>query len=642
MGAWDRRKLGVAGLVLAVILFLAVNIFSNGAFRNLQADLTQNSLYSISEGTKKVLADLKEPVTLRFFVSRSLIDLSPGLGTYSQRVLELLERYVDAAGGKIRLDIVDPKPFSNEEDRAVGFGLQGVPLNDAGELGYFGLAGTNTTDDQDVIGFLQPQREPFLEYDLTRLVHNLANPKKKVIGLVSGIPIDADPANQYKPWTVVEQIKQFFEVKSLGLEPEITDDIDVLMIVHPFGLSDKTLYAIDQFVMAGGKTMVFVDPFAEEGSRSNAAMRLPPDHGSNLEKLFKAWGVEYAQDKVLADLGLAQRVQAAVDARGKPVITNYVAWLSFPTDRLTADDVITGELEAINVATAGFLAKAKDADIDFDPLIVSSEASAPMEAQQFRFQPNPAEILKSFKAEGGPLTLAARVSGKIESAFPDGPPEDKDEKDKAKKDEAAEKNGSAKTPHLKESKDVVNLIVVADSDILADSFWLQIQDFFGQRLVVPTANNADFVINALDNLSGSSDLIGLRSRGFSDRPFDRVIEIQRAAELQYRDRERALLEELKEVEGKLKDLTTKKDEGATVILSAEQKQTVEDFRRQIIKVRGQLRDVRRALREDIDALDGSVKLINIAAMPVLVVLLAIVLLIARNRRVRRRYAGSVG
>lgn len=639
MGAWDRRKLGLAGLVLAIILFLAVNIFANGALRNLQADLTENSLYSVSGGTEKVLADLKEPVTLRFFVSRRLLDLSPGLGTYSQRVLELLQRYVDAAGGKIRLEIIDPKPFSDEEDRAVGFGLQGVPLSDASELGYFGLAGTNTTDDQDVIGFFQPQREPFLEYDLTRLVHNLANPKKKVIGLVSGIPIDADPANQYKPWRVVEQIKQFFEVKSLGLDPEITGDIDVLMIVHPFGLSDKSLYAIDQFVMAGGKTMVFVDPYAEEGSRSNAAMRLPPDQGSNLEKLFKAWGVEYAQDKVLADLGIAQRVQAGADAQGRPVITNYVSWLSFPPDRLKSDDVITGDLRAINVATAGFLDKAKDADIAFEPLIVSTDASAPMDAQKFRFQPNPAEILKQFEPKGKPLTLAARLSGKLKSAFPDGPPADKDEKK-----EAADKDAPApaKAAHLGESKDVVNLIVVADSDILADSFWLQIQDFFGQRLVVPTANNADFVINALDNLSGSSELIGLRSRGFSDRPFERVMEIQRAAELRYRDRERALIKDLEEVEGKLKDLTTKEQQSGAVILTAKQKQAIEDFRRDIIKVRGELRDVRRALREDIDTLDAWVKIVNIAAMPALIALLAIGLLIARNRRTRRRFAGSVG
>ena len=635
MGAWDRRTLGLAGLVLAVILFLAVNIFANGAFKSLQADLTENGLYSVSGGTEKVLAELKEPVTLRYFLSRRLIDLSPGLGTYSQRVLELLQSYVDAAGGKIRLEIVDPKPFSDEEDRAVGFGLQGVPLSDAGELGYFGLAGTNTTDDQDVIGFFQPQREPFLEYDLTRLVHNLANPKKKIIGLVSGIPIDADPANQYKPWRVVEQMKQFFEVKSLGLDPEITGDIDVLMIVHPFGLSDKSLYAIDQFVMAGGKTMVFVDPYAEEGSRSNAAMRLPPDRGSNLETLFKAWGVEYTQDQVLADLGIAQRVQAGADAQGRPVITNYVSWLSFPADRLKSDDVITGQLQAINVATAGFIAKAKDADVVFDPLIVSTEASAPMDAQKFRFQPNPAEILKSFEPKGKSLTLAARLSGKLKSAFPDGPPPDKDKKEEAGKDAA----GKA---HLKESKEVVNLIVVADSDILADTFWLQIQDFFGQRLVVPTANNADFVINALDNLSGSSELIGLRSRGFSDRPFDRVTEIQRAAELQYRDRERTLFKQLQEVEGKLKDLTTKEQKGAAVILTAEQKQAIEDFRRQIIKVRSQLRDVRRALREDIDTLDAWMKILNIAAMPGLIVLFAVGLLIGRNRRTRRRYAGSVG
>ena len=196
MGAWDRRKLGVAGLVLAVILFLAVNIFANGALRNLQADLTQTGLYSVSEGTEKVLADLKEPVTLRYFVSRSLIDLSPGLGTYSQRVIELLQSYVDAAGGKIRLEIIDPKPFSNEEDRAVGFGLQGVPLNDAGELGYFGLAGTNTTDDQDVIGFLQPQREPFLEIRFTGWC-TTSPPKKKVMGW-SPDPGDAIPRTKYK------------------------------------------------------------------------------------------------------------------------------------------------------------------------------------------------------------------------------------------------------------------------------------------------------------------------------------------------------------------------------------------------------------------------------------------------------------
>ena len=629
MYSWDQRKLGVAGLVLAVVLFLALNIFSNSALRNLQVDLTSDGLYSISEGTEKVLAELDEPITLRYFISRQLLDASPGLGTYANRVLELVERYVDRSNGKIRLEVIDPKPFSPEEDRAVGFGMQGVPLNEAGEMGYLGIAGTNTTDDQDVLPFLQPQREPFLEYDLTRLVHNLANPKKKVIGLVSGIPIDADPALQYKPWRVVTQMKQFFEVRALGLEPKITDDIDVLMIVHPYGLSDESLYAIDQFVMRGGKTMVFVDPYAEEGSRSNAAMRLPPDQGSNFEKLFDAWGVVYSQSQVLGDLGSAQRVSAGADPRGRPIITDYVAWLTLRPERFKAEDVITGQLRLINVASAGFIDKAKDATITFEPLITSSKASAPVEAQKVRFQPNPATILKSFVPMDKSLVLAARIIGKLKTAFPDGAPKAKDA-DKAKE-------GAAKAkPHLAETKDVVNLIVVADTDILADSFWLQVQDFFGQQLATPTADNANFVINALDNLSGSSALIGLRSRGLSNRPFERVLDIQKKAELAYRDRERVLVKQLEDTEGKLKNLQTKDKAGGGAILSDEQKETIEKFRLEIRKVRRELRDVRRNLREDIDTLDAWVKVLNIGAMPVLITVFAIVFLVARNRRMRRR------
>ena len=627
----DQRTLGVAGLVLAIVLFLALNIFSNGALRNLQADLTSDGLYSVSEGTEKVLAEFDEPITLRFFVSRALLDASPGLGTYSTRAQELVQRYVDRADGKIRLELIDPEPFSPEEDRAVGFGLQGVPLNDAGELGYFGIAGTNTTDDQDVIAFLQPQREPFLEYDLTRLIHNLANPDKKVIGLVSGIPIDADPALQYKPWRVVEQMKQFFEVKSLGLDPKITADIDVLMIVHPFGLSEEALYAIDQFVMRGGKTMVFVDPYAEEGSRSNAAMRLPPDQGSNLEKLFEAWGIEYSQSEVLGDLGSAQRVSAGADSRGRPIITDYVAWLTLRPERFKSDDVITGQLRLINVASAGFIDKAEGAEITFEPLIASSTAASPVEARKVRFQPNPAEILKTFEPKDKSLTLAARIGGRLKSAFPAGAPEPKDgEKD----DEDAPKP----LPHLAESEDAVNLVVVADSDILADAFWLQTQDFFGQRLVTPVADNANFVINALDNLSGSSALISLRGRGLSSRPFEHVLEIQKAAEIKYRERERALVQQLEEVEGKLEDLQTKEKAGGGAILSDEQKEAIETFRLEIRKVRRDLRDVRRDLRQDIDRLDAWIKVLNIVAMPVLIALFAIVFLIARGRRMRRHGA----
>ena len=638
MKNWDRTTYGFSALALAVILYLAVNIYSSSAFPNSQLDLTSGKLYSLSDGTIKVLSELEEPVTLRYFVSRDLLDASPGLGTYSSRVRELIERYVTLSKGKIALEIIDPKPFSTEEDRAVGFGLKGVPLSESGELGYFGLAGNNTTDDQDVIGFLQPQREQFLEYDLTRLIYNLAHPKKKIIGLVSGLPIDADPLKKYKPWTVIEQMKQFFEIRTMGLEPKITDDIDVLMIVHPIGLTDNALYDIDQFVLRGGKTMVFVDPYAEEGTRSNQAMRLPPDQGSDLDVLFKGWGINYTTEKVMGDLGSAQKVSAGVDSLGRPIITDYVAWVTMRPERMKKDDVVTGELRLINMASTGIISKKKGAPITFDPLISSSEAAAPVDAQKVRFQPDPSKILKTFKPLGKSLVVAARIGGKMNSAYPKGPPKKVIEaRAKAAKESPKDGEKPAKIkPHLKVAKDGVNMILVADTDILADSFWLQVQDFFGQRLVVPTANNGDFVINALDNLSGSSDLIGLRSRGLSSRPFVRVQEIQKAAEIKFRDREQVLNKELEDIQKNLATLQTKEQGGGATILTQKQQDAIAKFRLQILKLRRDLRQVRVALREDIDRLDAWTKVLNIGAMPALVAVLAILLGLARRGRTRRR------
>ena len=263
--AGDSRALGIGALVLAAILFLAVNVFSESAIRGVQADLTDRRLFTLSEGTKRTLASLEEPIALRFFSTRKLLDTTPGLVGYGARVQELLERYVALSGGKIGLELIDPEPFSPEEDRAVGFGLSGVPITEAGDLGYFGLAATNSTDDADVIAFLTPQRERFLEYDLTRMIHNLGNPKKKVIALVSGLPVDSDPLKRYRPWELIEQLKQFFEVRAQGLTPKLDDDVDLLMIVHPFGLSEESRYLIDQYVLGGGKAIAFVDPHAEEG-----------------------------------------------------------------------------------------------------------------------------------------------------------------------------------------------------------------------------------------------------------------------------------------------------------------------------------------------------------------------------------------
>ncbi len=629
----DSRVLGTISLALAVVLFLAINVFTETAIKGVQFDLTEKSLYTLSDGTKETLAAVKEPITLRFFSTRQLTESTPGLTAYGERVQELLERYVALSNNLVKLELVDPEPFSPEEDRAVGFGLSGVPITEAGDLGYFGLAATNTTDDTDVIPFLTPQREQFLEYDLTRMINNLANPKKKVIALISGIPVDSDPLKKYKAWALIDQLRQFFEVRPQGLTPKITDDVDLLMIVHPFGLSDESKYAIDQYVLAGGKAMIFVDPHAEEGARSNQALRLPAGLGSHMPKLFKAWGIKFDRDKVLGDLKAGQRVQAGVDSFGRPIITRYVAWTTYGPENINSSDVTTSQLRLVNFGTPGYFEIEEAATTMVEPLITSTEASGPFDAESVRRNPQPAEILKEFRPQNKTYLLAARVSGNVKSAFPDGPP-----KKDVKKDDDKKKGAATPKPHLKESIKPINLIVVADTDFMADLFWVQTQDLFGQQVVVPTANNADFIVNAADNLSGTSSLINLRSRGLSARPFELVQNIQNEAEDKYRAKERSLVKELEDVEKKMQELQNRERAKSAAVLSPEQQAEIAKFRARVLEIRQELRQVQLNLRRDIDNLDARLKVLNIAAVPAAVAILALLVAFVRRNRTRGRAA----
>jgi ABC-type uncharacterized transport system involved in gliding motility auxiliary subunit len=636
---WDRRKLALGGLALAAVFFLALNIFSTEEFRDTRLDFTQNHIYTLSDGTREVLKAVREPIRLRFFVSRELLDQSPQLKDYARSVQELLERYVQLANGKLALEIIHPEQYSPEEDRAVGFGLQGVPITQAGNLGYFGLAGTNTTDDTDVISFFSPDRAQFLEYDLSRLVQNLANPKKKKIGIVSSLPVDSDPLKRYRAWQVIDQLKQFFDVQRITLEAPVPKDIDVLLVIHPKDQDDTDRYYIDQYVMRGGKTIIFVDPFSEQATRNNAMQRMGPDTGSDLKPLFDAWGIAYDKSKVVGDRESAQRVSAGTDALGRPIITDYLAWMTLTGNRINRSDVITGNLDQIAVATAGTIDKAPKSDLKMEPLLTTSPQSELIDVGKVSKDPKPAELLQQFKSANKRFVIAARFSGMLKSAFPNGQPKDKtrDEirKSKIEKGEAV----APELPFLKASEKPANLIVVADTDLLADQFWVRIQDFFGQQVPVPVANNGDFLVNAVDNMAGTSALIGLRSRGTASRPFKRVEEIQRQAELRYRSTEQGLLGKLKDVDSKLKDLQTKETkEGKTVILSPDQKKAIDNFRREAIDIRTQLRSVQRALRQDIDNLDATLKVLNIAAMPAVVVIFALGLGLIRRRNARRHRA----
>lgn len=652
----DRATLTILGLALAVALFFALNIFAEDAFKNESIDLTQGRLYTLSPGTRQLLGQIKEPITLRFYFSKRLGEEIPSYAIYAAHVRELLERYASLADGKIRLEFYNPEPFSDAEDRAVSFGLQGVPVSTSGDQVYFGLAGTNSTDDENTIAFFQPDRERFLEYDITKMTASLANPKKKVIGLISTLPVDGSLGNPMiggggvQPWTIMTEMRQQFDVRDLGANPDKIDkDIDVLMIVHPKDLPEKTQFAVDQYVLGGGHALIFVDPNAESDT-GPSPMMMTGASSSNLKRLFDAWGIEFAPDKVVGDRNLATRVQAPINGRTQTI--DYPAWLALDEDNINRDDVVTANLSSLEMATAGFIEKKKGTTIGFTPLVTTSANATEIPAEKFRLFPDFLALLANYKPGNHPLTLAARIQGNVKTAFPDGPPAEK-KKDKAKQGEAepsaakekpdksdADKPEAAKaTRWLKESVKPINVIVVADADMLNDRFWVRIQDFFGQQLVTPTAGNGAFVINALDNLAGSDALIGLRGRGLSARPFDLVQKIRAEADARYLAKAQELQDRLKDTEKKLTSLQ-KEGEGSRQILTAAQQQEIDKFRNEMLSIRKSLRDVQHALRVDIDRLDAVLKFVNIGLIPILIGIAAIVVAVVRATRRRQRYGAA--
>jgi ABC-type uncharacterized transport system involved in gliding motility auxiliary subunit len=646
----SRRAVAVAALVCIALMLVSVNIIA-ARFFTWRLDLTREHLYTLSRGTLRTLSKIDEPITLRFYYSTRLADEVPAYGVYAQRVRELLDQYVAAARGRIRLEVYNPQPFSDVEDRAVAFGLQGVPLDVQGEQVYFGLAATNSTDDQQVIAFFQPERERFLEYDLTKLVHGLAFPKKTVVGLISSLPLEGDMMAMMRgrpaePMAVIEQLQQLDTIKPLVADIDaIPPDVDVLMLVHPQNLSEKTLYAIDQFVLKGGKALVFVDPHSELQA-SRPSQRSPPGlpTESSLERLFKSWGFEVPSKIVAGDRRDAQRV-GVPGPRGGSRPLDYIVWLNLKADNLNRDDMITADLSHVMMASSGIIEPLEGAKTTVEPLITTSLDSTKIPAEKLTGMPDVAGLLAQFKPDNKRYILAAHVTGTAESAFPDGRPKPPEPaKPEAKEGEAASPSQPAEAPaapaveSLKQSAQPISIVVVADTDMLDDKFWLQKQEFFGQRVLVPTANNGDFVANAIDVLAGGEDLVGLRTRGTSARPFEVVERIQSEAQQRYSAEERALQAKLKETQAKLESLTGKDQANAPATLSAEQTKAIEEFRADMVQTRRQLRDVQAALRSDIRRLKAGLEFLDIALIPIIVAALAIFLGAVRLKRRRRRAA----
>jgi len=627
----ERSRLAAGGLVLAVVLLLAFNIFSNATFQSLRLDLTEGKLFTLSQGTLNVLHAIDEPITVRLYYTKILGERSPYHATYFERVRELLEQYADVSGGKLRLELLDPEPFTDAEDSAVAAGLQGAPLNNAGDLGYFGLAATNSTDDRAAIPFFTPERETFLEYDLTKVVYTLANPERKVVGVMSRLPIEGGatrpPFTPSPRWAVMDQINEFFEIQSLPNElREIPQDIDILMLIHPKGLDDYTLYAIDQFVLGGGRALVFVDASADVEPTTRQQIGLP--RHSEFSRILKTWGLKLTTGKFAGDLEAARRVNITIG--GKMTATDYVAWLSLTPRNLDAGDVVTGDIRILNLTTAGILDKTDAPGTTISPLAFTGLKSMEIGTEKILLQPDVIGMFRDFKPGDKPLMLAARVKGDVKTAFPDGPP---------KTDKKTDDKTGTPAKHLVQSEKPVNLIVIADVDMLHDRYWVDVRKIGDRRLLIPFANNADFVVNALDNLSGSEALIGLRGRADSRRPFHRVQAIRRDAERQYRTKEKALVAKLDDVRSNLQRLERRSDAGRDLVLSAEDKAAIEGFRKELIVVRKELRGVQRALRKDIDQLDAWLKFLNIAAIPLLLAIGTIILTVVS--RVRRKARAAV-
>jgi ABC-type uncharacterized transport system involved in gliding motility auxiliary subunit len=636
-----RLAFSVIGVIAAAAIAIGINMFADARLAGVRADMTRGKIYTLSAGTQHVLDALKEPITLRFFYSRRLGATVPVYGTYADHVKEMLQEYAAASHGKVKVELYDPEPFSDTEDRAVAYGLQGVPVDNGGNQVYFGLAGSNLEDDERTIPFFQAERERFLEFDLTKLIYELSNPKRTTVGVMTSLPFDGDPRAMMmgggrgaggQPYASSVLLRQTNQVKSVPMDAQVIDpDIQVLLVASARELPETTLYAIDQFVMRGGKLMAMVDPWSEALAAVPNQTGMPPsDISSDLKKLFDAWGIVFDPTQVTGDLTGAWRVRAGGDERVQAV--NFVAWFNI-RDGINHDDPATADLAQVTVASAGSLAKAPDAKIEFTPLLSSSARSGQIPRAKLAM-PEPAKILAEFKPEGGPRVIAARIRGQLKSAFT-GPPE-----------LPADKKRPDNFPAYKaESDGPVNMVVVADSDILADRFWVRVADFFGQPTATPFADNGPFVANLIGTLAGGDALIGLRSRGDTNHPFARVEAIQSNAEARYRQTEQNLRAHLEEVEKELRGLRTGGGEAGSegrkteAVITPEQRQAIDAARKDIVDTRKKLRDVQLDLNREISGLDAWLRIVNIVLVAAALTVLAIILaLIQRTRRARARSA----
>jgi len=616
-GTHSTGYLVLIAAVLAAVVFGSINMLSSATFRSARADLTSQKLYSLSNGTKMLLGTIQEPLRFRFFLSSQMTKEAPQLAAFAQRVRSLLDAYAAASNGKIVLEVIDPRPFSEEEDRAVALGVSQYRAS-SGDRVFFGLAATNSTDGKATIATFTPEREQFLEYDLTRMVAELGNRGKPVVALIDGMGLFGNPQMRLPQAQSLVQMQQFFDVKGLaGDIEELPENTRVLMVVHPQGLSDKTLYTIDQWVVRGGATMIFVDPWAE--GQVGPMGRPPADQSSDLEKLFKAWGIGFDTKRAVADVTYAFRAERMINDR--PVTMINLPWMALRTDAINRSEAIVAQLQAIVMTTAGSFTTTKQG-LTLRPLVTGSKEAGTIEAEKVRDRnADLREQINQIQKTGAPVVIAGRLTGTLESAFTEKPADSKHTGD-----------------HLAKGTTSANIILVGDADMLTDRTWVQRREIMGTQVAQAFANNGDFVNNAIENMAGGPALTDLRGRGVSWRPFETIQRMEAEASRRHSAKEQELMKRLKSTEEQLAKLASAGGDNrdasrpANEVISAQQMQAVEKFRTDLLATREELRQVQYALRSDVDGLKRWITALNVAGVPLLAGFIALLFALRRPRR----------
>jgi ABC-type uncharacterized transport system involved in gliding motility auxiliary subunit len=614
-----------AGVVIMFVVVIAFYIVTSAVKDRI--DLTAERAFTLSPGTRKILGRLDSRVTIRYYCTQSGSTMPPTLRTYAQHVEDLLAEYQEASHGKIVIKKFDPEPDSDAEDSARLDGIEGQATSFGGDKVYLGLV-ISMLDQKESIPWLPPDRERLLEYDISRAIARVINPTPATIGVMSALPVFGSTPNpmmqqmgqaESEPWAFLSELKKDFTVREIPMTATtIDDDIHVLLVVHPRDITDATEYAIDQFVLRGGKLLAFLDPHAYFDQKQDQMRQVLGESSgqSSLKELLKAWGLDMDMNKVAADMTFAGH-----NPQNGAVMPTV---LLINKDGINNDDIVTSQIDNLVMPFAGAFT-GKPADGIKETVLVHTSLESQL-VEGVTASIGAEQIVKDFKADNVPYNLAVRLEGKFKTAFPDGSP-------KAAKDEKSEAGEPSKQPQLKESTATGVVILVGDSDMLNDQVCVQVQNFMGYRLVRPMNGNLNLVQSFVEQLSGDNDLISLRSRASLNRPFTRLNAMEAKAGREWEDKLKELEAKKTETETKISQLQASKS-GAeqSFILSPEQQTELASYQKAVTDVNKDLKATRKRLRQDTDSLELWTKVANIGAVPALVALTGIVLAVVKRKR----------